>query len=210
MKTLEGMKPTVTRDDLAALRALVEQLPQDDDGTAIFLVQKEIEVTGFSTEWTESPDHIRWLKFDDGETVTATPEEHARLEAEYEESLEEPEGWTRTGVYTYCHTVQSFLTRQAAERYMESNKRDLGKARVYTSYAYRNHETQLLQRTLPLLVGMLQMLEDSGSGQHNVLALVELYQKAEAAMFNLSQRVAALEAELAAANATLEGMKGTP
>lgn len=147
---------TITSEDREALLALVEQLQtQHNDYTSypIFLVQKKVVTSGFDTQYT---DDIRWV---DSDGEFADSQEHARLEAGYEASLDEPDGWTRTGVQETWETAQTFLTRKAAEQYLKSNKHRLGEgARVYTDSAYRNHETQMLQRTLPLLVGMLLAL----------------------------------------------------
>lgn len=198
----DAREPVLTEADREALRVLAERLQtQHNDYTAhpVFLVQRQVEYAGFSTEYT---DDIQWL---DDEGNAADSEEHARLEAVYEEDGDaEPEGWTRTGVLKRWETVQSFLTRAAAEQYRESNAHNLGTSRIYTDSAYRNHETQLLQRALPLLVGMLQMLKHAGAGEHDVLALVELYNKAEAAMFAQSQRVAELEAKVAELETQME------
>lgn len=192
----------ITDADREALRVLAERLQtQHNDYTAhpVFLVQRQAEYAGFSTECT---DDIQW--FDD-EGDRASSEEHARLEAVYEEDGDaEPEGWTRTGVLKRWETVQSFLTRAAAEQYRESNAHNLGTSRIYTDSAYRNHETQLLQRALPLLVEkaftgerLLKLFEDAGAGEHNVLALVDHYQNsaiaAEAEVAALRAKVAELE-----------------
>ena len=181
-------------EDMAALVKLAERIrTQDGQCTSdpVYLVQEKEIVTGFDPDYT---DDIRWIDTD-GEF--ASEEEHAKLEARYEEFYDEPDGWTRTGVAERWVTVQWFLTDASAHEYIANNShRHRDGLRVYVNSAYRNFELQLLRRALPLLVGMLQMLEDTGASEHNVLALVELYNKAEAAMFAQNQRIAELEAKV--------------
>lgn len=147
----------ISIDQIRELHALVEQLrTQDNACTAhpVFVVQKKVRDYGFDTAHDDGAN-IVWLHTDGDE---ATDEEAAEFEKGYEETLDEPADWMRTAYRDRWEPVQFCLTRAGAEAYIACNGHNLGETRIYVDSAHRNHEIQLLQKTLPELVNMAVFL----------------------------------------------------
>lgn len=139
------MKPTVYE----LLDELREQLKTQDNlatSSPIFVVQQRRRVYGFDPNYG-TEDITVWLD-STGDYTEADPEEHARLEAEYESTGEEPDGWTRTCYQDTWEYVQPFFTRKAAEGYIQENRHNLRDPRVYVESGYRNHEWEFLRELL--------------------------------------------------------------
>lgn len=141
--------------DLSRLREVVEQLrTQDNACTAepLYIVQQEERVYGLDTTW--GGPYV-WLHSDEATEVDA--EGSAKLEAAYQETLQVPEGYTRTGYVDRWEFVTATLTYQAALDYIEHNAhRHRGKLRVFVESGYRNPEWQWLRRALPELLAALE------------------------------------------------------
>ena len=123
-------------------------LTQDNECTAnpLFLVEQRHRVYGFDTAYSD--DKVAWVD-SEGE---ATGEERDALEAKYQETGDEPEGWHRTGYADEWRFVQPFFTRAAAERYIEENRHRLKDPRVFVDSAYRNKEWQAVETHLRGLI----------------------------------------------------------
>lgn len=120
-------------------------LTQDGQCTAepMYVVQVRRRLFGFDTVWT---DDIAWLGYDHEEE---DPEEHARLERIYQETLEEPAGYTRTGYMDTWEFVQVFLTDKAAREFVVANKhRHSGDLRVFVDSGIRNPEWKAVRNHL--------------------------------------------------------------
>lgn len=116
---------------------------QDNACTAypIYVVERRNRVYGFDTDYAED---IAWVNVADDYAET-DPEEIRELEAELRATGKLPEYWMRTGYRDTWDFVQPFLTRQAAEEYIESQRHNLGEARVYVHSGYRNREWQFIR-----------------------------------------------------------------
>lgn len=136
-------------EELADLEELARLLgSQDNRITAdpIFMVQERQRTCGIDPVWG---GEVVWL-YDDAEyTRESAPEEFAKLEAEYAETGEEKEDWTRTGYVERWEHIQPFLTESAANSYIKRNAHRYGRPlRVYVESAYRNPEWQLIRSVL--------------------------------------------------------------
>lgn len=136
---------------------LAHQLRSQDNrytSYPVYEVQEKVRVTGIDTDYTED---VLWIS-PDSEIVGNDPEfddlTHDQLEALHNEGSDVPDGYTRTGYAERWEQRESFLTLEAAESYIKTNKhRHDGELRVYVDSAYRNKEWQELRR---LLAGPVQ------------------------------------------------------
>ena len=124
---------------------------QDNAITAdpVFVVQRKVRDYGYDTDYS---DDLVWLN-EDGNEIGSV-EEWDEVQAEYAETEVEPAGYTRTAYKDRWEFVQPFLTRAAAEEFVESMKYH-GEHRVYVDSGYRNPEWQWL-RTLPAYAAELE------------------------------------------------------
>lgn len=133
-------------DDGEQLRELSRRLrTQDNCATQdpVYQVRMQQRIYGLDTGYT---DQVTWL---DADFEEASSEELARLEQHYDEHLEEPDGWTRTGYQDIEVVVQTFLTVQGAKDYIANNAhRHRGALRVYVDSLHRNPELRLVVRHL--------------------------------------------------------------
>lgn len=137
------------RAELAKLKArtrppwlveLAERMrTQDNACTAhpVFTVQQRKRIMGLDPQWSD--DHIVWLDDDFGEM---SPKDSAPLEEAYQETYEEPKGYTRTAYVDEWEHVMSFFTNAEALNYIERNRHHMTDPRVYVDSAYRNYEWQ--------------------------------------------------------------------
>ena len=126
---------------------------QDNRITAdpIFVVQRRVRDCGYDPAYADECSTV-WLDVDCNEV---TDEELAEVKAEYEETGEEPDGYTLTSYVDRWEFVQPFLTLAAAEEFAEGMRRKGDEYRVYVDSGYRNHEWQWL-RTLPAYAAELE------------------------------------------------------
>lgn len=118
---------------------------QDNRITAepIFLVQQKVRQTGIDNDYA---DHALWLDEDWNEIEDK--DEIARLETEWQDTFEAPEGFTRTGYVDRWDFLQPFFTEAAAKRFIEGNAHRYDELRIYVDSAYRNVEWQAIRAFL--------------------------------------------------------------
>lgn len=118
---------------------------QDNAGTShpLFIVEQRDRVYGVDSAYTDS---FEWIDSDDN--VTADAESAADLDAEYRETLREPEGWRRVGYIDRWRFVTACLTRKGCEDYIAANGRNLESPRIYVASAHRNPEWQAVRELL--------------------------------------------------------------
>lgn len=133
--------------DVEFFRSLAHGLrTQDNAGTAdpYVTVQEEVTDYGFEAEYGEDVDWFR----DDGEYTKATPAQAKRLERIYQATYEVRDGWTRTFTRTRWEFREAFLTVKAAREFIERQRHNHGKLRVYIESACRNPEMRKLREQL--------------------------------------------------------------
>lgn len=109
----------------------------------IFLVQQKVRDYGLDTDYADSHE-ITWI--DQDSEVDAS--ERIRLEAEYDKTLDIPDGYHRTAFRDRWETVQPFFTEQGAKDYIAINGHNLREPRIYVDSAYRNAEWQAIRAFL--------------------------------------------------------------
>lgn len=111
---------------------------QDNRAThlPIFVVEQKRRVYGFDTGYADDAD-IAWID-PDGEPGDA--DEVAEIEAKYQDTGEEPEGWTRTAFQDRWEFVTACFTEQGCKDFLAVNKHNLTEPRIYVYSGYRNRE----------------------------------------------------------------------
>lgn len=142
------------------LRDLAQKLQNQDNACTAspnYCIQEHVQIVGIDLDYANS---IGWFSNEDGEM--ASEEECNLLEAEYDASGEEREGWTRAGYdWKWQYTGISFMTMAAAQAYIDGNgHRHSNKLRVYVDSHYRNREMREVRR---LLAGPVSELLDTFS-----------------------------------------------
>jgi hypothetical protein len=123
---------------------------QNNRATAhpLFIVQHKRRVYGFDPDYC---DDVVWLN-GPNDSCEATPEEHAELEARYEEDGVEPEDWQRTGYRDQWEFVTACLTETGAKDYLTRNGHNIrGEVRIYAESCYRNDEMMRVREYLMAL-----------------------------------------------------------
>lgn len=142
---------TVTETPMDKLTQLgAEMSRQDNHCTAhpLYVVQEKHRHYGFDPDYA---DVSVWFDEDYAEADEATAKE---LEAEYDETGKEREGWTRTAALDTWDFVTVCLTERAAKDYIDRNgHRHKGRLRMFVDSAYRNTEIIELQAALKALKG---------------------------------------------------------
>lgn len=124
---------------------------QDNAATAhpMFVVQQRRRIHGIDPNYTSL---FEWV---DIEGHAADAEEHARLEAAYQQDEEDDDDerqfWTRAHYVDTWENVQPFFSRSGAEDYIARNRHNLTDPRVYVDSAHRNAEWQLIRELLAAL-----------------------------------------------------------
>lgn len=139
-----AMPPSLGGDDEERLAAIGELIrTQDNRITAepIFIVQQK---RMYAAHPDYDHDRIAWIGAD-GE---ADPEEHAFLEAEYQETGIEPDGWTRAAVGYYWDFVTACFSEQGCKDYLKRDGHNLREPRIYAAGSYRNDEWRLVRKHL--------------------------------------------------------------
>lgn len=136
---------------LAKVQEIAARLVTQDNRATdcpIFIVQEKRRVYGFDPAYS---DKVAWINSDGDE---ADSEEHARLEAEYEETYEEPEGWTRTAFEDEWHYVTACFTEAGCDEYIQRNRHNhRGELRSYAASSYRNDEFRVVRDFLLAIGG---------------------------------------------------------
>lgn len=119
---------------------------QDNRLTAwpVFCVQQKRRLYGMDPEYAFDESGIVWVF--DGEEVDE--EERCKLEANYDATGEEPDGYTRTGFQDIWEFVTCCFTEQGAKDYLECNGHNLKGPRIFVESAYRNEEWQRVAKLL--------------------------------------------------------------
>lgn len=111
----------------------------------LFEVQRLRKITGIDPDYAET---FLWIC--DGEEVTDDAE-RAKVQAEYDETGNEPDGYQRVGYVEEWETADCmvFFTPQAAQAAMQG--KDPSAWRVSVNSAYRNHEFKAIQEYLQVV-----------------------------------------------------------
>jgi len=128
---------------------------QDNRATAdpVYLVQRKVTDFGYALQWIE---RAAWF-WPDGEVMPR--EDWDKVEKAYQHNREtvtldmgggEKETFRldeleRTGYVERWETVQTFLTKAAAEKYIAANGHFHGEMRVWVDSAHRNPEMQFIR-----------------------------------------------------------------
>ena len=114
----------------------------------IFCVEERRRVYGFDPAYS---DNVAWV---DGDGDEADTEEHARLEAAWDETGEEPQDWTRTCYQESWEYVTACFTEAGCQDYIQRNgHRHRGELRTFASTSYRNDEWRAVRALLMALAG---------------------------------------------------------
>lgn len=132
---------------------------QDNASTAepIYIVQQRQRMYGIDPDLCDDGEIVWMDLMNDHEEIKG--EEAKSLEEAYQESLEIPENYTRTGYMDTWEFVQPFFTKKGAEDYIEVNRHRLTDPRIYVDSAYRNYEWQEVRKRL--LTTELKKLRDN-------------------------------------------------
>lgn len=148
------MSRTVTTEIPAAILEIAQRLlTQDNRATdcPIFIVQEKRRTYGFDTNYAD--DNVVWLN-DPNDHVEASPEEHARLEAEWDEDGKEPQDWTRTAYQDTWEHVTSCFTETGCQEYIRRNRHNhRGELRIYAAGSWRNDEWRAVRDWLVAMAG---------------------------------------------------------
>ncbi|NYT67929.1 hypothetical protein [Pusillimonas noertemannii] len=141
----------------ANIRLMAERIAADtfEHCTAdpIFTVQKKRIVTGLDTDCT---DNIGWFDTDSGDLVEG--DEAADLEARYDDTGDEPEGYVRTGYFEEWEHYATYITMESAQEFAKAKGEN---CRVYVDSGYRNHEWKALRAFL-LSIDHARRIEGDG------------------------------------------------
>lgn len=134
---------------------------QDNRATSwpMFAVQQKRRDYGYDPDYT---DNIAWIdQYNDyGKAPTEAecaasgyvpePDEptHEQLDKKYEETGDEPDGWTRTGYVDRWEFVTACFTEQGCKDYLEIDGHNLNEPRIYVYSGWRNYEWQNVTRLL--------------------------------------------------------------
>lgn len=137
-------------DDRLAKLAAIGRMIRDQDNRCtdapLFIVQQKKRVYGFDSAFTDG-DGVAWIDiandFDE-----ADREEHARLEAEWKDTRDEPEGWQRTVYHDDWVFVTACFTEQGCKDYIRRNGHNLREPRIYADGSYRNEEFRTVREIL--------------------------------------------------------------
>jgi hypothetical protein len=147
---------------------------QDNRATSwpMFAVQQKRRDYGYDPDYS---DHVVWI--DQCNDCVEAPTEaecaksgyvlepdeltHEQLEKQYQETGDEPDGWTRTSYVDRWEFVTACFTEQGCKDYLEINGHNLHEPRIYAYSGWRNYEWQTITR---LLLGEFGPLGDHPDG----------------------------------------------
>lgn len=158
--SLQSLSP----ETLAELQRLVARLEdQDNDCTRdpIFEVREKRLQWSYGMAPGDCEEKV-WIEEGCGEPEQ-DPEEIARLEAHYAKYDEEPEGWKCYGAWWERHHIQSFLTREGAERFVAKRGYHYSNPYISTESAYRNPELLAIQALLVALTPDLSAMASAAT-----------------------------------------------
>lgn len=130
-----------------AIRAIGANLRTQDNRITenpIFMVERKVTDTGYDPIYCDD-DVLFWHC--DGFAVRRGDEEFDGL-MEREDNGDLPEEYSYSGFKERWEPVQPFFTEEAANRYVKSNKHNLGECRVFVHGGYRNDEWAVIRKLL--------------------------------------------------------------
>lgn len=132
-------------DRIAEISNLLRTQDNRCTDSPIFIVEEQHRTYGFDTAYS---DKVVWLN-GPNDNAEATPEEHAKLEAGWNEGDGEPQDWTRTGYQDTWHFVTACFTEAGCNDYIKRNGHNhRGKLRTYAASSYRNEEWRAVRSFL--------------------------------------------------------------
>lgn len=137
--------PTEAEARIAEIgRALLTQDNRATDAP-LFIVEEKRRVHGFDPAYS---DQIAWIDTAN-DYEEASPEEHARLEAQWARRRPRPDGWTRTAYQDEWHFVTACFTEAGCQEYIRRNGHNhRGELRIYAAGSYRNEEFRAVRAFL--------------------------------------------------------------
>jgi hypothetical protein len=131
------------------IKDIAEQIRTQDNRMThnpIFIVQEKRRIYGFDPAYTNGDD-IVWID-SANDCAEADSEERERLEAEWGDTGEEPDGWTRTACQDRWEFVTACFTEEGCKDYLRQNGHNLGETRIYVASGYRNDEWEAVREHL--------------------------------------------------------------
>lgn len=109
----------------------------------IFAVQQKKRILGIDPDYS---DNHAWVDdYGDYHVYYPGEEEFEKAEREYENTGDEPHGWSRTAYLDTWEFVTACFTRKGCEDYIRQNGHNLTEPRIYVYSAYRNYEWQAVR-----------------------------------------------------------------
>ena len=144
---IDGLTP----EAIAQLVEIGQRLRTQDNRATdapIFIVEEQRRTYGFDPAYS---DEVVWI---DDEGDEADAEKRASLEAEWDETDEEPDGWTRTCYQDSWEYVTACFTEAGCRDYLRRNGHNhRGALRVYAATSHRNEEWRVVRALLMALAG---------------------------------------------------------
>jgi len=109
---------------------------------AMFLVEEEVKTYGMAPEFSQDYDWVR-----DGKDI-ADAEKAEELEKLYEDDEMSLDGWARCYYLSNWTFVSAFFTDVNAKLFIERQKHNYGKMRVYVESGFKNPEWQAMRALL--------------------------------------------------------------
>jgi len=155
-------------DVVATIERLEHELrTQDNCCTAhpIFMVQERRRQYGLDLDYCER----RCFLYSDDSDIEVNEESDPVRFAAFRDGRfgdDDPEAWTETGYVDNWHNIQPFLTRAAAQEYIDTQHHRHRPLQIYVDSAYRNPEWQLLRELfgsgiLRRMLGSAPMAEET-------------------------------------------------
>ncbi len=120
----------------------------------LFIVYQKRRIYGIDTSLT---DDVVWR---DIEGYEANEDEIKELEKTYNDTLDIPDNWYRTGYMDIDVFVTACFTEEGAKKYIEVNGHNLKKPHIYVETLYRNGEMNLIRESLKRLPTIQQFAGD--------------------------------------------------
>jgi len=93
-------------------------------------------------------DRIEWRESENGDYMEASPLRSSRLEAIFDRTGDEPNGWRRFAMKDRWEFVTACFTEQGCKDYIASNVHNLNEPRIYADGSYRNEEYRAVRKWL--------------------------------------------------------------
>jgi len=133
--------------DLLAIGELVRTQDNRITDAPLFIVQEKVRDYGYDTRYTDN--HI-WL---DDEGCEVSKAKAKKLEAKYDDTLEEPDTFSRAGYKDRWEFVTACFTEQGCKDFLQRDGHNHGETRIYAAGSYRNEEYRTVWDFLKSLQG---------------------------------------------------------